>query len=112
RELARNERPKHVTIRTPARGRTARPQTCHRLSSEGFPRVPPPLRVASGTRAKARRLLRKASSRRPKKAAGFLIAGRLPQGGRASAQNPAFSAVRAFWEQVNSRDWPVSFSWQ
>src|ERR1700719_3006832 len=106
RELARRGLPWRVTIRPPARDRTARRQACHRLSSGGFPLAPLPLPVVSGTRVKGRRPLRTASWRRPKRVAGFRGGGRLLPGGQASAQNRAFSAVRVSWEQVNSRDRP------
>src|SRR6266568_3028710 len=109
REFARGEQPERVTIRTPARDRTARRQACHRLSSGGFPRGPLPLPVASGTRGRARRLLRIASSRRPKRVAGFPGGGRPLPGEQGNAQSLVFSAVQVSWEQVKSRDQPVSF---
>src|SRR5207302_1047898 len=109
REWARSRLPWRVTIQPPARDRTARRKACHRPSSGGFPLAPPPLPVASGTRARAPRPPRTASSHRPTRAAGFPGSGRLPQGGQASAQNRAFWEVQVFWEQVNSRDRPVSF---
>src|SRR5216684_8899886 len=98
-----------VKNQSPAQDRTARRQACHRLSSRGFPLAPLPLQVVSDTRARARRPLRIVSSRHPRKVVGFPGGGRLPQGERASAQNLAFSAVLVFWEQVKSRDQPVSF---
>src|SRR4029077_19002530 len=108
-EWVRAELPWRVTIRAPARDRTARRPICHRLSSGEFPRALPLLRVASGTHGRARRLLRKVSSRRPRRAAGFPGGERLLRGGRGSAQNLASSVVQVSWEQVNSRDRPVSF---
>src|SRR4029077_11795867 len=97
-----------VMILAPARDRTARRQPCPRLSSGEFPRGLPPLRVVSDTRAKARRLLRTASSRRPKRVAGSPGGERPLRGGQESAQNQASSAVQVSWEQVNSRDRLVS----
>src|SRR5260370_19380747 len=94
-------------MRSPARDRTARRQACHRLSSGGFPLASPPLPVASGTRVRARRPPRTASSHRPGKVAGFPGGGRLPPSEQASAQNRVFWAVQVSWEQVNSRDWTV-----
>src|SRR6266851_6915352 len=109
REPARGKMSKQLTIRPPARGQKARRQACHRLSSGGFLLGPQPLPIASGTRGRVRRPLRTASSRRRGTIAGFPAGGRLPQGGPESAQSPASSAVRVSWEQVNSRDRPVSF---
>src|SRR5713226_421506 len=110
REGARSLRRWGVTIRAPARDRTARRPACHRLSSREFLLAPPPLPVASGTRARERRPLRRASSRRPKRVGGSPIGGRLPQAGPANAQNRASSAILVSWQQVNSRGRPVSFS--
>src|SRR5260370_34192195 len=55
REWARSGLPGRVTILPPARDRTARRRACPLPSLRGFPRVPPPLPVASGTRGGARR---------------------------------------------------------
>src|SRR3977135_4459797 len=93
----------------PSRCFSAPRLACHRLSSRGFPLAPPPLPVASGTRETARHPLRTASSHRPERAAGFRGGERLPPGGQVSAQNQAFSTLPVSWEQVNSRDRPVSF---
>src|SRR5882762_4324517 len=83
--------------------RTALPPVCRPLSSAKSQPCLQPVPVVSGTLAKAPRLLQKASSLRPAKAAGFPAGAPLPPAAPASAQNQAFSAVQVFSQQVYSR---------
>src|SRR6476661_778569 len=92
-----------VTIRSRLPDRTARRRACRQLFSEEFRRGLRLLRVASDTRGKALHLLRKASWHRRERAGGFRDGGRLPRGGRGSAQNPASWAARLFWWRVDSQ---------
>src|SRR6476661_7339427 len=88
REIGVPGRRSEVTTRSRLRDRTARRRACRRLFSEEFRHGLRLLRVASGTRGKARHLLRKASWHRRERVGGFLDGGRLPRGERGSAQNP------------------------
>src|SRR5579871_2080013 len=80
------------------------PQTAQRLifhppSSAKSPRVLPPLPAGSGTRAKALRLLRTISSRRPARVVGFPACAPLPPAVPATFRNPPSSPAPLLFSQ-------------
>src|SRR5579859_7689359 len=89
--------------RTRLRDRRARRRACRRLFLEEFLRGLRLLRVASGTRVKARRVLRRASWHRRGRVADFRGGGRLLRGERESARSRASWAARFFWVRVDSQ---------
>src|SRR5580704_570980 len=106
--IKQDPRAGRVTTRSRLRDRTARQSVCHPPFLAESRRALRPLRAASGIRGKGLRLLRRVSSRRRGKVAGFRGGGPPLLGERVSAQNRASWVARAFWGRLNSRDRLVS----
>src|SRR5579859_6232189 len=103
REIGVPGRSGEVTTRSRLRDRRARRRACRRLFLEEFRRGLRLLRVASGTRGKARRLLRRASWHRRGRAGDFRGGGRLLRGERESARSRASWVAPTFWGRVDSQ---------